>query len=69
VNLANLRLLASDSEGALAVVKQGLEKNRESALLNLLATRISAEQGTAASATQRAAKSGEAGSLIWDAGE
>jgi hypothetical protein len=45
VNLANLRLLADDSEGALQIVKQGLARNRESALLNLLAARIYAARG------------------------
>jgi tetratricopeptide (TPR) repeat protein len=47
VNLANLRLLADDAEGALQVVKQGLARNRESALLNLLAARIYAGRGDA----------------------
>jgi hypothetical protein len=48
VNLANLRLLADDPEGALQVVQQGLSGNRESALLNLLAARIYASRGDAA---------------------
>lgn len=47
VNLANLRLLADDAEGALQVVRQGLTRNRESALLNLLAARIYASRGDA----------------------
>jgi tetratricopeptide (TPR) repeat protein len=45
VNLANIRLLARDTEGALTVVKQGLGRNGDSALLNLLAARIYAEKG------------------------
>jgi hypothetical protein len=45
VNLANIRMLSRDLEGALAVVKQGLARNEDSALLNLLAARIYAEKG------------------------
>jgi len=48
VNLANLRLLADDAEGALQIVRQGLSRNAESALLNLLAARIYAARGDAA---------------------
>jgi tetratricopeptide (TPR) repeat protein len=44
VNLANIRMLASDGEGALQIVKKGLEKNGDSPLLNLLAARIYAER-------------------------
>jgi hypothetical protein len=47
VNLANIRLLASDGEGALQVVRQGLAKNGDSALLNLLAARIYADRNDA----------------------
>lgn len=47
VNLANIRLLADDAEGALQIVRQGLARNRESALLNLLAARIYAARGDA----------------------
>jgi tetratricopeptide (TPR) repeat protein len=45
VNLANIRLISGDAAGALAVVKQGLDKNGNSALLNLLAARIYAGKG------------------------
>jgi hypothetical protein len=45
VNLANLRLLSRDPDGALAIVKQGLARNRDSALLNLVAGRIYADKG------------------------
>ncbi|HYW81854.1 MAG TPA: hypothetical protein VFB30_01270, partial [Spirochaetia bacterium] len=45
VNLANVRLLAEDSTGALQIVMQGLGRNRESALLNLMAARIYAARG------------------------
>lgn len=45
VNLANVRLLSRDPEGALAVVKQGLQRNGDSALLNLLAARLYADKG------------------------
>ena len=48
VNLANVRLLASDDEGALAAVRQGLSRNADSALLNLLAARIYSTRGDAA---------------------
>jgi hypothetical protein len=48
VNLANIRLLTSDGEGALRVVRQGLAKNSASALLNLLAARIYADRSDAA---------------------
>ncbi|HVO38594.1 MAG TPA: hypothetical protein VMV03_06140 [Spirochaetia bacterium] len=44
VNLANLRLLAGDSDGALAIVMKGLAVNKDAALLNLLAARIYAER-------------------------
>ena len=49
VNLANVRLLARDQDGALQAVKQGLSKNAGSALLNLLAARIYSDKGDAAS--------------------
>ena len=48
VNLANVRLLSSDDDGALAAVKQGLSRNADSALLNLLAARIYSRKGDAA---------------------
>ncbi|MGA2477475.1 MAG: hypothetical protein ABSG63_01850 [Spirochaetia bacterium] len=44
VDLANIRLLSSDGEGALQVVKQGLARNGGSALLNLLAAQIYADR-------------------------
>ena len=44
MNLANIRLLAHDGEGALQIVKQGLAKNGGAALLNLLAARIYADR-------------------------
>ena len=48
VNLANVRLLSSDDEGALQTVRQGLARNADSALLNLLAARIYSNRGDAA---------------------
>jgi tetratricopeptide (TPR) repeat protein len=48
VNLANVRLLSSDADGALLAVKQGLSRNADSALLNLLAARIYSGKGDAA---------------------
>jgi tetratricopeptide (TPR) repeat protein len=48
VNLANVRLLLNDSDGALAAVTQGLARNVDSALLNLLAARIYSNKGDAA---------------------
>jgi tetratricopeptide (TPR) repeat protein len=50
VNLANLKIVAGDSAAALAVVTEGLSKNRDSALLNLLAARLYADRGDARSA-------------------
>jgi len=50
VNVANIRLLAGDTDGALAMVNQGLVVNKASALLNLLASRIYASRGDAAQA-------------------
>ncbi|HTP58995.1 MAG TPA: hypothetical protein VMM82_08765, partial [Spirochaetia bacterium] len=50
VNVANIRLLAGDTDGALAMVNQGLSVNKGSALLNLLASRIYASRGDAAQA-------------------
>jgi len=47
VNLANLRLLSSDEPGALAIIGQGLARNADAALLNLLAARIYAGEGNA----------------------
>jgi tetratricopeptide (TPR) repeat protein len=48
VNLANVRLLSRDQDGALLAVKQGLAQNAGSALLNLLAARIYSDKGDAA---------------------
>jgi transglutaminase-like putative cysteine protease len=48
VDLANIRLLSRDPEGALKVVQQGLAKNGDSALLNLLAARIYSDRNDAA---------------------
>jgi lipopolysaccharide biosynthesis regulator YciM len=48
VNLANVRLLSNDDDGALVAVKQGLARNADSALLNLLAARIYSNKGDAA---------------------
>jgi tetratricopeptide (TPR) repeat protein len=48
VNLANVRLLSRDQDGALQAVKQGLARNAGSALLNLLAARIYSDKGDAA---------------------
>jgi predicted Zn-dependent protease len=45
VNLANLRLLASDDKGALSLLGQGLARNKDSALLNLVAARIYSARG------------------------
>ena len=50
VNLANVKLLGSDDKGALQVVKQGLARNADSALLNLLAARIYAAGGDSVNA-------------------
>jgi len=51
VNLANLRILAGDSDGALAIVMKGLSVSRDAALLNLLAARIYAERRDAPNTT------------------
>jgi hypothetical protein len=48
VNLANIRLLSNDRAGALKIVRQGLERNADAALLNLLAARIYADSNDAA---------------------
>lgn len=48
VNLANVRILSNDADGALQAVKQGLARNADSALLNLLAARIYSNKGDAA---------------------
>ena len=56
VNLANIRLLANDGSAALQVVKQGLQKNPDSALLNLLAARVYADRNDAANAAAHFAK-------------
>ena len=56
VNLANIRLLSNDGSGALQVVKQGLAKNANSALLNLLAARVYADRNDAANAAAHFAK-------------
>jgi tetratricopeptide (TPR) repeat protein len=50
VNLANVKLLGNDDKGALQIVKQGLARNADSALLNLLAARIYSAGGDSASA-------------------
>ncbi len=50
VNLANVRLLSKDPDGALSVVKTGLQQNRDSAFLNLLAARIYVDKGDTANA-------------------
>jgi len=47
VNLANVRLLSGDDEGALQTVQQGLARNADSALLNLLAARLYWRMGDA----------------------
>jgi len=47
VNLANVRLLSNDADGALQVVKQGLARSPDSALLNLLAARVYSDRGDA----------------------
>ena len=56
VNLANVRLLSNDQDGALQTVKQGLARNSGSALLNLLAARIYSDKGDAASTSAYFAK-------------
>jgi tetratricopeptide (TPR) repeat protein len=56
VNLANVRLLARDDDGALTAVKQGLSRNADSALLNLLAARIYSSKGDAANTAAYFAK-------------
>jgi hypothetical protein len=56
VNLANVRILAGDAEGALQVVKQGLSRNPDSALLNLLAARVYSGRGDAANSAVYFAK-------------
>ena len=45
--LANVKLLANDVDGALQAVKQGLARNPDSALLNLLAARVYSDRGDA----------------------
>jgi hypothetical protein len=45
VNLANVRLLAADNDGALSVVRAGLAKNADAVLLNLLASQIYQRKG------------------------
>jgi tetratricopeptide (TPR) repeat protein len=56
VNLANVRLLSRDQDGALQAVKQGLAQNAGSALLNLLAARIYSDKGDAANTSTYFAK-------------
>jgi len=56
VNAANLKWLARDPDGALAVVQAGLAMNAGSALLNLLAARILSDKGDAGSAARYFAK-------------
>jgi predicted Zn-dependent protease len=48
VNLANVKLMGNDDAEALQVVRQGLARNADSALLNLLAARIYSARGDAA---------------------
>ena len=50
VNVANIRLLAGDTDGALTLVNTGLAINPKSPLLNLLAARIYAGRGESARA-------------------
>jgi tetratricopeptide (TPR) repeat protein len=45
INVANIRILSGDSDGALAMVNKGLAVNKASPLLNLLAARIYAARG------------------------
>ncbi|HVP17840.1 MAG TPA: tetratricopeptide repeat protein [Spirochaetia bacterium] len=47
INVANIRLLAGDTDGALALVNKGLAVNPKSPLLNLLAARIYGGRGDA----------------------
>jgi tetratricopeptide (TPR) repeat protein len=56
VNLANVRLIANDNDGALLAVKQGLARNADSALLNLVAARIYSNKGDAANSAACFAK-------------
>jgi tetratricopeptide (TPR) repeat protein len=56
VNLANVRLLANDGDGALTVVKQGLAKAGDSVLLDLLAARIYFDRGDASNSSVYFAK-------------
>ena len=56
VNLANVRLLSNDDDGALTAVKQGLARNADSALLNLMAARIFSNKGDAANSAVYFAK-------------
>ncbi|MGA2642234.1 MAG: tetratricopeptide repeat protein [Spirochaetia bacterium] len=56
VNLANVRILVGDGDGAMAAVKQGLSRNADSALLNLLAARIYSNKGDAANTAAYFAK-------------
>ena len=45
VDIANIRILAGDNDGALAMVNKGLAINQASALLNLLAAQIYSTRG------------------------
>ncbi len=45
LNVANIRLLSGDADGALAMVNKGLAINQGSPLLNLLASRLYASRG------------------------
>ena len=56
VNTANIRLLAGDKDGALAMVSKGLSVNPKSALLNLLASRIYSARGDAVHAADYLAR-------------
>ncbi len=56
VNVANIRVLSGDNEGALAMVKKGLAINQSSPLLNLLAARIYSAEGDSGEASAYMAK-------------
>ncbi len=56
VNLANVKLLGNDNKAALEVVKLGLARNADSALLNLLAARIYLAGGDAVNSAVYLAK-------------
>jgi tetratricopeptide (TPR) repeat protein len=56
LNVANIRFLSGDTDGALAMVNKGLAVNQGSPLLNLLAARIYSARGDAAQAALCMAK-------------